>query len=192
MEAAAYGLIGTAIGAIITVLTGLLNNRHQITVRRLELTEQARQGRWEAERKERADRLTQYAGFLASYWQAERMICEILDLIEQQRGPWLDEVNKIIASEPYRAAISSLNEGAAWITILSADAGAEQAARSASRTFDSLIDLIAGALKLAIDNKQFDLEPSRTALKEMQGEIGILSALLRKDLHTAEGVRLLT
>lgn len=186
MEAAAYGLLGTAIGAIITVVTGLLNNRHQITLRRLELAEQARQARLDSGRKERADRLTRYAGFLSSYWQAERLTCEIIDLIEHQHSGWLEEVNRIIASDSYTAAINSLNDGAAWISIMSPDVRAEEVARRASRTFDSLQDLIRGAFQLALKNQQFDLQPSRAKLEESQRDIHAISELLREELHAGE------
>jgi hypothetical protein len=183
MEAAAYGLIGTAIGAIITVLTGLLNNKHQITVRRLELAEQAQQARWESDRKERAERLARYAGFLSAYWQAERFMSEILDLMDDRTPGWAKNVDGLVDSEPFQAAISNLNEGAAWISLLSADARAEGAAHQASRTFDELVDSIDDVRLKEVPDEPFDLSACRKNLAELQQEIRTLSALLRDDLH---------
>lgn len=182
MEPALYGLLGTLVGGTITLVVSWLTNRHQLTVRHLELASERELQVQQTRSREREEKVRRFATFLSANWQAERYAEEVIDELGHRRTDCVERINAIIGSQDYRNLITVLNDGLGWIGVLATRSSLEEAALAVSETYDHLMDNIAGAFACVCRGEEADTDQARKELSLLHKRLRHLSSELRKDL----------
>ena len=158
MEAAIFGLAGTVIGGLITILVAHFNTRKDLRLKQLE-REAQREGLRDAERaKERERRLDRYAAFLGAYRQVQGGVVDIVLLMQHRPNGWSATVGEIVDSAEYSAAVGRLNEGAAWIALLCREPRAVGLASQLRRQHDALFEELRCARSAIADGGEIDVK----------------------------------
>ena len=136
MDAAAYGVIGAALGSALTGFVTIVTARTNAQLRMAELEAQDRRVRTEMAAGARKEKAHRYATFLSAFWQEERFASEMLEHLSARRRGWSDAITRINNSPEHHSAIATLNESIGWLSVLCGDPEVEGGAQRLSAEFD--------------------------------------------------------
>jgi hypothetical protein len=181
MDAAAYAIAGTAVGAAISGAVALISARIQARTRQAELRYQERTVQRGHALELRVEKCQKYAAFLSAYWQEERYISEMLEHLTAQRPGWSEAITRINKLPEHRKAIESLNELLGWLSILCEDEIVEECSLSLSAQFDRMMEDFACKLDDAREGNTCDVDSIVQNLEVSRSTARELSAKLRAD-----------
>ena len=185
MEAAIFGLVGTLLGGVITIVVAYLNGQKDLTLKRLEFDVQ----RNESERAERAAqrerRLERYAAFLGAYRQVQGSVVDIVLLMQDRPEGWSTTIGEIVDSPEFCTAIGRLNDGAAWVALLCRETRAAELASRLSGAHDSLFEELRRAKTAAVSGEAIDAGKIASRRNEADSCFEELLGILRREMSVA-------
>lgn len=140
MEAAIFGLVGTVIGGVITVVVAYFSSKKELQLKTLEWEQRREESRGAERSKERERRLDRYASFLGAYRQVQGGIVDIVLLMQDRPRGWSSNIGEIIDSPEFSGAIGRLNDGAAWVALLCPEPRAAALVSQLNAQHDALIE----------------------------------------------------
>jgi hypothetical protein len=181
MDAAAYAIVGTAIGATVSGAVAIISARIQARTRQAELSHQECTVLRGNALEIRAEKCQKYAAFLSAFWQEERHVSEMLEHLTAQRPGWSNAISRINKSPEHQKAIESLNELLGWLSILCEDETVEECSLSLSAQFDRMMEGFACTLEVAREGESCDVDSIAQNLEALRSKARELSAKLRAD-----------
>ncbi|ORE89439.1 hypothetical protein ATO7_06150 [Oceanococcus atlanticus] len=112
MQAAIFGLIGTAIGGAITIIVAIIKFRQEIS-----LWKQQFQRQNELERDKL--KLERYAGFLGAYYYIEGAIEDLIDILDQAGDDAASRLSLVVSDPTFEKACATINNEKGWIALVS-------------------------------------------------------------------------
>jgi hypothetical protein len=115
MEAAIFGLIGTAVGGTITIIVAIIKFRQEIALWKDQFQ---RQSKLERDKL----KLERYAGFLGAYYYIEGAIEDLVDILEQGGESARSRLSLIVSDSTFEKACATINNEKGWIALVSTNA----------------------------------------------------------------------
>jgi hypothetical protein len=181
MDAAAYAIVGTAVGATLSGAFAVISSRIQARSRQTELRHQEIMALRGHAIDFRAEKCQKYASFLSAFWQEERHVSEMLEHLTAQRSGWSKAITRINKSPEHQKALESLNELLGWLSILCEDETVEECCISFSAQFDRMMEGFACALEAAREGECCDADSIAQNLDVLRSTARELSSKLRAD-----------
>lgn len=182
MSEAVAGLLGAAVGGLVTLLVTWVTGRQQLQQKRLEMEAAERKDRAAAVETWRREKREGYARFLGAYHSVEGALRDVHDLIRAQPDGWRDTVAGIVDDEVYEKNVAELNRSLGWVPLVCDDDRAYELANALSLAQGELLGALVAARKAAVS---FDEEERRAVDAHLRAAEGHFRAMERK----AEEVR---
>jgi hypothetical protein len=180
LDAAVYGLIGTVIGGLITVLVTRLNVSKDLRVRELEIGQEAERARQAFKIEQQRSALEKYAGFLGAYNRVRGGIVDIITLLSDRPEGWSEVIGEIVESVDFSEAVQRVNDGAAWVSLICRDQTTSQLSVELDRLHDRLFSDLRTAKSNALEGREVDL----VGVERRWGEVEVCFGKLRDGLRS--------
>lgn len=181
MDAAIYGLIGAIIGGVITMVVSVLNNRHNLKLRKLELEAQALELRRKENFEERKERLKRYGDFLGAYHLIYGFIVDMITMLKDPKEDLSARINEIVDSKEFLEAIVKINEAAGWTSLICQDQKAAELAGQLSSCHDDLLSEMRNVKNALQKGQKADIEKLEQKFDKLESCFKTLSGVLRND-----------
>ncbi len=186
MDAAIYGLIGTLLGGLITIIVTNLSNRKDVKLKQLEFEAQRAEANRISQRNERDRRIEQYVAFLGAYRQVQGAVVDIVLLLEHRPEKWKATMNEIVDSKEFTDAICKLNEGVAWIGLLSSEETAHRLAGELSTAHDAVFTELRRAKNVAMAGQELSLDDVNAKRAAADAIFEQLFLIIRKETKAVQ------
>jgi len=182
MESAIFGLVGTVVGGLITILVANFNNTKDLRLKQLEFEAQREELRSVERTRERERRLDKYAAFLGAYRQVQGSVLDIVLLMQHRPKGWSTTIGEIIDSPEFSAAIGRLNDGAAWVALLCREPRGAGLASQLSAEHDALFEELRRARTAIAGGEAIDISAIAARRRAADSTFEELIQVLRSEM----------
>jgi hypothetical protein len=182
MNEALAGLIGAVIGSLITLIVTYMNNNKDYKLKLLDYDVKKQENISKENKRQRDQRIERYAEFLGAYRIVDGSFINIIQIIENNHGCWSDKINEIIDSKEFSDSILKLNEGAAWIKLMSICEETGIILNKLNTAHDSMANELFVARHAAEDGKPIDIIKLKSYIEKVETVFEDLSKSLRNEI----------